>query len=268
MSAPTAPGGRDAIPEEELHAFVDGQLSPERRDEVALWLEGEPEVAARVHAWQAQRNALRAAFAEPAPPAPSLDLMRIVETRMRRRRMLPWAIGAAAAAIVLALGLGGAAGWMLRGGPADRQAMALSVLEQEAFATHAVYSVDKRHPIEVGAAERAHLTQWLSNRLNRRVAPPDLSAAGWHLLGGRLLATERGGAAALFMYDNPQGQRLSVVMRPMAPDLATPEPQRMGGAVNGSAWIIGGLGYAVVAAAPQDEISEVSKLVRPQSPAA
>jgi anti-sigma factor RsiW len=267
MSAPTVPGGRDAILEEELHAFVDGQLAPERHDEVAAWLASEPEAAARVRAWQAQRNALRAAFAEPAPPAPRLDLMRIVETRMRRRR-LPWAAGAAAAAIVLALGLGGVAGWMLRGRPADRQAMALSVLEQEAFATHAVYSVDKRHPIEVGAADRDHLTQWLSNRLNRRVAPPDLSAAGWRLLGGRLLATERGGAAALFMYDNAQGQRLSVVMRPMAPDLATPEPQRMGGAVNGSAWIAGGLGYAVVAAAPHDEISAVSKLVRQQSPAA
>jgi len=267
MSAPTVPGGRDVIPEEDLHAFVDGQLAPERREAVAAWLAGEPKAAAQVRAWQAQRNGLRAAFAELAPPAPRLDLMRIVENRMRRRR-LPWAIGAAAAAIVLALGLGGAAGWMLRGGPADRQAMALSVLEQEAFATHAVYSVDKRHPIEVGAAERDHLTQWLSNRLNRRVAPPDLSAAGWRLLGGRLLATERGGAAALFMYDNAQGQRLSVVMRPMAPDLATPEPQRMGGAVNGSAWIAGGLGYAVIAAAPQDEISAVAKLVRQQSPAA
>jgi len=268
MSAPIVPDGRAVIPEEELHAFVDEQLAPERRDAVAAWLAGEPTAAARVRAWQAQRNALRAAFAEPAPPAPSLDLMRIVETRMRRRRRLPWAIGGVAAAMVLALGLGGAAGWMLRGEPADRQAIALSLLEQEAFATHAVYSVDKRHPIEVGATERDHLTQWLSNRLNRRVAPPDLGAAGWHLLGGRLLATERGGAAALFMYDNQQGQRLSIVMRPMAPDLATPEPQRMGGAVNGSAWIVGGVGYAVVAAAPQDEITEVSKLVRQQSPAA
>ncbi len=263
----SAPG--TVIPEQELHAFVDGQLAPERREAVAAWLATDAEAAARVRAWQAQRDALRAAFAEPAPPAPGLDLMRIVETRMRRRRMLPWAVGGAAAAAVLALGLGGAAGWMLRGEPAaDRQAAALSVLEQEAFATHAVYSVDKRHPIEVGAAEREHLTQWLSNRLNRRVTPPDLSAAGWHLLGGRLLATERGGAAALFMYDNPQGQRLSIVMRPMAPDLATPKPQLMGGAVNGSAWIAGGLGYAVVAAAPQDEITEVSKLVRQQSPAA
>jgi anti-sigma factor RsiW len=255
------------IPEEELHAFVDGQLAPERRDQVAAWLATDPEAAARVRAWQAQREALRAAFAEPAPPAPGLDLMRIVETRMRRRRMLPWAIGGAAA-MVLALGLGGAVGWVLRGERPDRQAAALSVLEREAFATHAVYSADKRHPIEVAAAEREHLAQWLSNRLNRKVAPPDLSAAGWHLLGGRLLATERGGAAALFMYDNPRGERLSVVMRPMAPDLAAPEPQRIGGAVNASAWIAGGLGYAVVAAAPQDEISEVSKLVRQQSPAA
>ena len=233
---------------------------------MAAWLAGEPEAAARVRAWQAQREALRAAFAEPRRrPLASISADRGDPEQRRRRR--PWAIAAAAAAMVLAVGLGGAAGWTLRGEPADRQAAALAVLEQEAFATHAVYSVDKRHPIEVGAAERDHLAQWLSNRLNRtgRAARP--GAAGWHLLGGRLLATERGGAAALFMYDNSQGQRLSVVMRPMAPDLAWPEPQRMGGAVNGSAWIEGGLGYAVVAAEPQDEIAEVSRLVRQQSPA-
>ena len=145
--------------------------------------------------------------------------------------------------------------------------MALTVLEQEAFATHGVYAADRRHPIEVGAVERDHLAQWLSNRLNRKVAPPDLTTAGWHLLGGRLLATERGGAAALFMYDNGNGERLSLVMRPMAPELAAPKPNWIGGAVNASAWITGGIGYAVVGAAPQDEIMKITRLVREQSPA-
>ncbi len=254
------------VREEELHAFVDGQLAPDRHAAIAAWLTTEPDAAARVQAWQAQRDALRAVFADTSPPGARCDLIRIVTARTRRRQRFAWSAGAAAA-IVLALGLGGAAGWTMRGVPPDRQTTALAVLEQEAFATHAVYAVDRRHPIEVGAAERDHLTQWLSNRLNRKVAPPDLTTAGWHLLGGRLLATERGGAAALFMYDNAKGERLSLVMRPMAADLAAPEPRWIGGAVNGSAWIAGGLGYAVVSAAPQAEIMAVARLVQHQSSA-
>jgi anti-sigma factor RsiW len=251
------------VREDELHAFVDGHLDPDRRAAVAVWLATEPDAAARVQAWQSQRKALRSAFANALPPAADLDLVRIVETRLRRRTGPAWA-AAVVAAIVLALSLGAAGGWAMRGVAPDRQKAALAALEQEAFATHAVYAVDRRHPIEVGAAERDHLAQWLSNRLNRKVAPPDLTTAGWHLLGGRLLATERGGAAALFMYDDDKGQRLSLVMRPMAPDLASPEPQWIGGAVNGSAWIAGGLGYAVVGAAPQDKIMEVARLVQRQ----
>ena len=115
---------------------------------------------------------------------------------MRRRRLWPW-IAATAAAVVIALSLGGVAGWSFRGTTQERTAAALAALEQEAFATHVVYAADRRHPIEVTAAERDHLAQWLSNRLNRKIAPPDLTEAGWHLLGGRLLATERGGAAVL-----------------------------------------------------------------------
>lgn len=254
------------VREDELHAYVDGQLAPERREAVAAWLDRAPDEAARVRVWQSQREALRAALTAATPPMPELSLLRIVEDRMRRRRVWPW-VAAAAATVVIALGMGGAAGWFFRGATQDRNAAALAALEQEAVATHVVYAADRRHPIEVTAAERDHLAQWLSNRLNRKIVPPDLSQAGWHLLGGRLLATERGGPAALFMYDNNQSQRLSLVMRPMAPDLAVPEPQRTGGALNGSAWIADGLGYAVIAPAAPDDIAAIAKLVREQSPA-
>ena len=50
-------------------------------------------------------------------------------------------------------------------------------------------------------------------------SPPDLSPLGYRLLGGRLLATEHGGAAALFVYDDADGHRLTVLLRPMAPEL-------------------------------------------------
>lgn len=258
-------GTEPPVRDDELHAFVDGELAADRRAAIAAWLAQNPGAAERVRAWQSQREALRAAFTAATPPAPEFSLLEIVESRMHRRRRV-WT-AAAAAGLVIALGLGGLAGWMLHGVPQDGNAALLASLEQEAFATHIVYSADRRHPIEVAAAERDHLAQWLSNRLDRKVAPPDLSQAGWHLLGGRLLATDRGGTAALFMYDNDQKQRLSVVMRPVPADIPMTEPQRVGGPLHGCAWISRGVGFAVVGPAAQDEISAVAKLVKQQSSA-
>jgi len=252
------------IAEHDLHAYVDGQLAPDRREEVERHLADNPDQARLVSAWQAQRAALRAAFAGPAEPLPEkLQLGRLMAERRRRvirARFGDWRI---AAGFVLALGAGGAAGWYLHA-PAtpSRSAAAMRVLEQEALTSHIVYAADRRHPIEVPAAEEAHLAQWLSNRLARPVAPPDLSSLGYHLIGGRLLATEHGGAAALLMYANDAGMRISLVLRPMAAGLAAPQTDIVDGQVRGCAWIEKGMGYAVVAALPDSELDRVAAEVR------
>ena len=72
--------------------------------------------------------------------------------------------------MLLALALGGAGGWVLRAPPGPtRGGLAMSLLEQEGLATHLVCAADKRDPIEVGVGERDRLSQWLSNRLSRKV---------------------------------------------------------------------------------------------------
>jgi anti-sigma factor RsiW len=254
-------GSPQPIPEEDLHAYVDGQLDPSGRAAVERYLAADPEEAQRISAYSAQREALRAALASRAagPLPPELDLSRLIEARLTRRQ----ASWRPAVATVLLLALGGASGWLLNADPfASRNTLAMSVLQQQALATHVVYAADRRHPIEVGASEREHLAQWLSNRLARRVAPPDLSVIGYHLIGGRLLATERGSAAALFMYENDAHTRLSVVLRPMAPELRSPQKERTSGAVNLCAWIENGIGYAVVATLPDSELDRASEYIR------
>jgi len=139
------------------------------------------------------------------------------------------------------------------------------LLQQQAMASRTVYAVDVRHPIEVTAAEQDHLSQWLSNRLRRHVAPPDLSALGYHLLGGRLLATERGGAAALFVYDDAQGNRVSLLLRPMAPELQASRSDIAQGSLAGCTWIRGGMGYAVVAAAPDQILDQIADQISRQA---
>jgi anti-sigma factor RsiW len=252
------------ISTDELHAYVDDRLDAVRRREVERYLDAQPEVARRVAAYRTQRDGLRGAHAgyaaEPIPP--ELNLSRLLEARLRRRPVW-WGI---AAAVVLSLGLGGAAGWYLGASPKpSRIELAMSLLQQQAMASHEVYAVDRRHPIEVTAAEGDQLSQWLSNRLRRSVAAPDLSALGYRLLGGRLLATERGGAAALFVYDDPQGNRLSVLLRPMAPELRAGRADIVQGSLSGCTWIGGGMGYAVVGAAPDQTLDQIADQIRRQA---
>lgn len=248
------------IREDELQAYVDGRLDTARRAAVELYLADSPKEAGRIAAYARHRDALRAALDEgDAQPLPSeLNLARLVEDRLRRRRT-PWQI---AAGLVLVLGLGAAGGWLLgRPGNAGRDAVALSLLENQAMATHAVYTADPRRPVELGADEKDHMSAWLSNRLRRHVAPPDLSGLGYSLIGGRLLATEHGGAAALFVYENAAGTRLSVLMRPMAPDLRATRTEMRRGDVNLCAWIARGMGYAVTATLPDSDLDQASRTI-------
>ncbi len=72
--------------EDELHAYVDGELPADRRDAVEAWLASHPEDAARVAAWRAQAEAIRARYGavihEPVPDRLTLDRI------TRRRRVL------------------------------------------------------------------------------------------------------------------------------------------------------------------------------------
>src|ERR1700760_4483986 len=149
-------GARRPIAEEDLHAFVDGQLDDERRAAVDHYLQTHPETSERVAAYAAQRQELRAALSARArdPIPPNLNLGRLLEERLRRRRR-PWL---AAAGIVLALSLGAGAGWFA----GRRPATGIDAIAREAAASYTVYAADKRRPVEVWATQKDDLTRWLT----------------------------------------------------------------------------------------------------------
>lgn len=255
MSDPARP-----IAEEELHAYVDGRLYPDRQPAVLRYLQEHADVARRVAAYQAQREALRSALgavsAEPIPPR--LGLERLIQERLRRR----WRLWPAAACILLGVGLGGAGGWFLHGGTATNPAI-ITLLAQEAVANHVVYSADKRRPTELGATQREDLARWVSNRLNHQVAPPDLSADGYSYMGGRLAATPDG-PAGLFMYNNAAGVRLTVFVLPLRSAASAPIQHVDFAHVDGCAWIDKSIGYTVVGDLPPAELRRLAEVVRQQ----
>lgn len=264
----------DARPilEEDLHAYVDDALDAPRRREVREYLAHHPEAARQVEAYAAHRQDLRAALApiaeEPLPP--SLNLARLVETHAQRERgdrhaphrRWPWGM---VAAVVLALGLGTGAGWSLRGGVPTGGDAGIAALAREAARSYAVYASDTERPVEMGPSQRTELVDWVSARLGRKVAIPDLSASGYNFIGGRLVMTAHG-PAGLFMYDDAGGSRLALTVRPMEVDKDTPvmRPIEGQGPVAGYAWADKGLGYGVVGARKAEVLHPLADEMRRQ----
>ena len=248
------------IMEDDLHAYVDGVLEPERRVEVAAYLEGHPDAARRVAAFSDQRDLLRKALApiadEPLPP--QLNLSRIIEKRQRRRTPVWWAIAA-----MLMLSIGGIGGWVVRGN-LQASSGGLAALAQEAAYSYHVYAPDRVRPVEIRASDSTQLVQWVSNRLKQPVKLPDLTGAGYRLMGGRLIATSHG-PAAMFMYDDDRGDRLVVLTRPMASEQSAPMAPHSGGDVSGFAWADDGMGYSLVGQAAAESLKPIANEVRRQA---
>jgi len=261
MSAdnPTPP----PILEEDLHAYVDNCLDAARRREVQDYLDHHPEAAAQVAGFSAQRQGLRSALASIADePVPSrLNLQHMIAERHAPRQ---WHWGMAAA-VMLALGLGGFGGWSVRGMSPDANG-GIAALAREATSSYAVYAADPLRPVEMGPERQTELVSWVSSRLQRPVAVPDLSQSGYRYIGGRLVSTEHG-PAGMFIYDDANGTRLAMVVRPMAIERDTPMMKQSEGNIAGFTWAARGLGYSVVGTERADALHPLADEVRRQTTA-
>lgn len=248
------------IGEDDLQAFVDDRLDGTRRAAVEAHLAAHPEIAERVAAERRQRAALRteleAKFSEPVPAR-----LRIANLRSRRRSFWTRA-GANAAAAVAIFVAGAAAGWFasaIAPSPVATAAAPTASVAQGATAAFRTFVVEVAHPVEVGVQQEQHLLQWLSKRLGRRLAAPDLSRFGYRLMGGRLLPGGAGAAAQL-MYDDASGRRLTIYVRAADGTETAFRFQREGDAAT-FAWIDQGFGFAVTAVATREELLPIAEAV-------
>jgi anti-sigma factor RsiW len=196
------------VTEDELHAYVDGELPAERNAAVIAWLAANPEDASLVNAWRAQAEAIRARYGAigNAPVPDRLKLDRLLRQGQSSRRR--WMTLAAAASLAAFL-IGGGAGWTARGMTAATPS-SFEALTADALDAYKLYVVEVRHPVEVPGAERVHMTAWLSKRLGYAQNIPDLQAIGLKLVGGRLLPGPTGTAAAFYMYEGNSGERFTI----------------------------------------------------------
>jgi anti-sigma factor RsiW len=249
-------GRRDAgVSEEELHAYVDGQLPEDRVAAVQAYLAAHPDAASRVAAWRWQATKIRERF-DPVLDEPVPERLR-VETVLSQKRA-GWPRIAAVAAIAFVLGAG--IGWFGRDrSELGRNTDAARALADAAILAHRIYVPDMRHPIEVRADED-HLVPWLSKRVGSPLKAPDLQAEGLKLLGGRLLAGPNG-PTALFMYQGASGERVTLTTARAPGEGETQFQWRAEDKICAVAWFERGLAFVVAGPAQRDRIDRVAKRV-------
>lgn len=204
----------------------------------------DPEVRDRLRDWDRQDAAIRALYGPVGDEPVPARLLAVLE----RRPGWPAALARLAAALAL-VALGGIAGWTA----ARWRAAPDAALVAEALRTHATFAVEVAHPVEVPAADSAHLVRWLSNRLGYRIAPPDLSGQGFHLLGGRIVPDDHG-AAAVLMYEDDIGRRVTLFVA-RAPGRDETGFRAAGdGDARAFWWIEGDLGCALVGDLPAETL--------------
>lgn len=241
------------VNDEQLLRWLDNELPDSVRAEVEAYVAEHPEEAARLAAYRRNDALIRARFdsvlEEPVP------------VRMRRQ---PHSALWRRAAMVGWFALGGLTGWYLHDMKRVDVAQAVPPWAHRAVVAHAVYAPEVRHPVEVTAEQEDHLVAWLSKRLGTNLKVPHLDAVGYGLVGGRLLPGEQA-AVAQFMYQDPQGQRLTLYVRTnMEQNGESAFRFAQEGNVRVFYWIDRRLGYALSGEISKEELLRVAMAVHQQ----
>ena len=242
------------ITDNDLHAYVDGQLDAARRAEVEAHLAANAAAAKIVRDYRGLNRSLHESFDdvlnEPLPHA---------MVRVSRRRPME-VLRRIAATLVLVVG-GAAGGWVLNDVASSQTDSLAAAFPARAGIIHATYYAERRHAVEVAAGEKPHLVAWLSKRLGTEVQIPDLTEAGFQLVGGRMLPGETK-PAAHFLYEDVEGGRVTLYMRHGDTGGSnTKFSFTSNGGVGVYYWINGPTGYAVAGGVDREVLLAAAKIV-------
>src|SRR5437588_354363 len=103
----------------------------------------------------------------------------------------------------------------------------------------------------------------LRHGARKPMRPPDLGATGLNLVGGRLLPSLSGPAAAFFMYEASSGERFTIYCRrAKAPESAL--RYRATGAVGSFSWVGDEIAFVVTGPADRARLQKVAEAVYEQ----
>jgi anti-sigma factor RsiW len=186
------------ISEEELHAFIDGELEPARAESVAAAAAVDEVLAARIAAYRADKDRIARVYGplihKPLPQAwlRRLDAARGPSPLPRRAAMAV----AASAALVVA----GISAYRLFGLPKDE------ILEEAVAAYDGAL-------LSAGTAGPERADETLASALGLGVKTPDLKRMGFVLTGLSVYAGTPGGAAVKLDYRDQANRPFAVYVR-------------------------------------------------------
>ena len=251
------------IVDDELMAFMDGKLDPERVAHIEHQAQQDHALAATLSALRAQQQALRASL-DPVldEPIPARLL------RVKPSASFSWS-RVAAAIVWIALGVVLGSQFSHQVLPDKKSFTATRDTPQDlprfvhqAVVAYGVFAPEVRHPVELSSAEAQALNTWLSTRLQREMQAPDLTQLGFSLMGGRLLPGETNKPAAQFMYEDHHGQRITMYLRGMAePTAETAFRFVQRGGVNTFYWVEGDWGYALSGELSRNQLLQIAQAI-------
>ena len=194
--------------EDELHAYVDGRLDPERRREIEKQLDADPTRREEVLAWQRDAQQLRAALGDEVDDNPRLDPARVranMHARRRSRTMM-------AIALFACMAFGVIGGWQIRAAFDFKMPPPMS----DALLAYRMFSAEDALKPDLESRDPAAMQAWLDKTFASAPRLPELAAAGFHPVGARLIACIDG-PGAMVLYRDDQGNAISFFIRPRVP---------------------------------------------------
>lgn len=242
-----------SIGEEDIHAYVDGTLSDERRIQVEQALERNPELAGRVSDY----FSLNSLFHERYDRVLNEPVPKRLQPRTSRswREAANWPqFAGLAAALVIGVGIGVGANMgkdtiaRLSSGTANTRTVSYETPDafaRQAAIAHVVYMPKVYRPADMGVDQEQEFVQMLANKLGTNVHPPLLTKSGFELMGGRILPGDDG-PVAQFMYRDSKDERVTLcISHRKANTNTTAFKLYQDGSVNVFYWVDGDFGYAV-----------------------
>lgn len=263
------PGNDNAVAENELQAYVDGQLDGRHRAAIESYLAAHPGEAARLAAYRAQNIGLHALFDphpgnrlsdDKLPPriaalAGALDA-RLADTKAEAAPSHRLRNLAASVALLLAAGT---AGWiaMAQISPRDDSLVAFT---RQAAETPLQPATDVANATT--ADSERQVVAWLAAQPGDVPATvPDLESLGFRLTGEDILPGAGGPPAAQLHYQDDSGQRVTLTMRAGGKAGQTSFTFTRDGNASRFVWQDAHMAYSLVGDMAQEKLLKIAEAV-------
>ncbi|NIA69185.1 anti-sigma factor [Pelagibius litoralis] len=251
--------------EDELQAYVDGQLPTSRRVGIEGYLAAHPAESERLANYRNQNIGLHALFdsrggdddlADVPPEIARLAAQ--LDRQNSRSRLSSGQLPRLAAGFALLLTAGGA-GWIAHD-QLNRQGDPLVAFTRQAAEAHAV--VADRRATSLAEASGQQVSAWLSEHSKGTpLSLPDLESVGFRLIADSVIPAAIGKRAAQLIYQDEEGQRITLYMRAGQDAEQTTFTFRREGQVSQFFWQNGRFAYSLIGMMEQERLLEIAEVV-------